>query len=133
MPGNSDAIEYACAACGAVNRIPRHRLYDDPHCGRCHEHVFPRNPVEVTDQTWKAEVEDSPLPTLVEFWAPWCGPCRYVAPALEEIARERAGKIKVAKVNVDENPRTAALQDVRAVPTFLVFRGPLLVERFTGA
>lgn len=135
-PGVSDQgdlVNYRCAQCGATNRIPRRRLGDDPSCGACHQKIFPRAPVVVTDDTWRAEVEDSPIPVLVDFWAPWCGPCRAVGPVVEEIARERAGKLKVAKVNVDENPRSAAMHAVRSIPTLIVVRGPLLLDRIVGA
>jgi thioredoxin len=128
-----DSVLYPCSACGGTNRILRSRLRDDPTCGRCKAKIFPRRPVTVTDATWKKEVEESPIPVLVDFWAPWCGPCRAVAPVLDAIAGERAGRLKIAKLNVDENPVTAARFAVQSIPTMIVFRGPLEVEQIRGA
>ncbi len=133
MDDAGDSVVYRCSSCGKMNRILRARLRDDPTCGQCKQKVFPRHPVTVTDSTWKAEVEDSPLPVLVDFWAPWCGPCRAIAPVLETIAGERAGRLKIAKLNVDENPHTAARFAVQAIPTMIVFRGPLEVDQIRGA
>jgi thioredoxin 2 len=131
--GTDDTVVTACSACGKMNRILRARLKDDPTCGQCKEKIFPRRPVTITDASWKREVEDSPIPVLVDFWAPWCGPCRAVAPVLESIAGERAGKLKIAKLNVDENPGAAARFQVQAIPTMIIFRGPLEVDQIRGA
>jgi thioredoxin len=128
-----DRVQAACAHCGAINRFPYARRMDDPTCGKCKQKVFPRQPVVATDGSWRDVVEQSPIPVLVDFWAPWCGPCKAVAPALEAIARERGGKLKVVKLNVDENPRVAGANGIRSIPALKLFRGPLEVDQQVGA
>jgi thioredoxin 2 len=130
---DDDTLQYACAHCGRTNRILRSRLTDNPTCGACKQHLFPDRPVAVTDATWNSEVEACPLPVLVDFWAPWCGPCRTIAPMLEEIAREKAGRLKIAKLNVDENPELSSRFKIQAIPMLMIFRGPTMVDEIRGA
>jgi len=130
---SSGFVHATCAGCGQVNRLPARRLADDPTCGRCKQKVFPHRPVEVTGATWAREVDTSPLPVLADFWAPWCGPCHAVAPALERIAGRRASRLKVVKVNIDENPDLAARFGVRSIPTMVVLRRGREVDRMVGA
>jgi thioredoxin len=89
-------------------------------------------PVVVTDATFAAEVEQSPLPVLIDLWAPWCGPCRTLAPVIDELAAELAGRVRVVKLNVDENPRTAARFNVRSIPTLLALRAGREIDRIVG-
>jgi thioredoxin 2 len=131
--GNEELVEQTCSNCAARNRFPRRRLLDDPKCGRCHQPVFPHRPVAVTDATFRAEVEECPIPVLVDFWADWCGPCKMVAPVLERVAEERGGKLKVAKLDVDRNPTIASRFNVRSIPSLILFRGPLVVDEIVGA
>jgi thioredoxin 2 len=128
-----DPIITACASCGRKNSIPKARIGDDPVCGACKQKVFPRKPVAVTDASWELDVQQSPIPVLVDFWAPWCGPCRMVGPVLEQIAAERSGHVKVVKLNVDENPRTAARFGVQSIPTMLLQKDGKALDQVAGA
>ena len=129
----TDFLQYACSSCGTINRIPPTRVKDDPKCGKCKNSIFPDHPVVATDATWAREVEESPIPVLVDFWAEWCGPCRAIAPVLEQVARERKGRLKIVKLNVDQNPRAATAHRVQSIPMLQLQRGPLFVDKQLGA
>lgn len=131
----SDAQLIRCPACGANNRVPREKIAQgrEPVCGRCKTPLLAGGkPLTVTDATFAAEVEHSPLPVLLDLWAPWCGPCLMLAPVLEQLAAELAGRVRVAKLNIDENPLTAGRFNVRSIPTLLVFKGGQEVDRIVG-
>jgi thioredoxin len=128
-----ETIVVACAQCGQKNRVLAARRGEQPMCGRCKQPVFPDHPVVVSDASWQGEVMAAPLPVLVDFWAPWCGPCRAVAPMLDTIAKDRAGQLKVVKLNVDENPQTASRFGIQAIPTMMVFRDGKVIDQLRGA
>lgn len=89
--------------------------------------------IEISDSTFEQEVLQSDVPVLVDFWAPWCGPCRAIAPVVDELANEYADKLKVAKCNVDDNPKTPSRYGIRAIPTLIIFKGGNVSEQITGA
>lgn len=112
----------ACPSCGASNRVPVARLADTGKCGKCHATLEPSKvPIEVKDRESFTEIlSATSVPILVDFWAPWCGPCRMAAPELKKVANEKAGEALVLKVNTDEIPSLAAEYKVRGIPAFAV-------------
>jgi thioredoxin 2 len=122
-----------CPSCGATNRIPALQPGRKAVCGRCKAPIDSAGgPVTVTDSTFADEVERSAMPVLLDLWADWCRPCHMLAPVIGEISSELAGRIKVAKLNIDENPHTAARFGVQSIPTLLVLRGGKEVDRLVG-
>ena len=124
-----------CPGCGATNRVPADRigLGLRPVCGRCKKPLPVQvAPVKVTDATFATEVEQSPLPVVLDMWAAWCGPCRMLEPVIEELAGQLAGRVRFAKLNVDENPTTASRFNVRSIPTLLVLKGGKEIDRIVG-
>ncbi|MBI5259367.1 MAG: thioredoxin TrxC [Burkholderiales bacterium] len=123
----------ACAACGAVNRVPADRLADDPDCGRCHRPLLDGRPLVLDERNFDAVVQGSTIPVLVDFWAPWCGPCRMMAPMFEQAARQLKGRVLLAKVNSDEAPGLASRFAIRSIPTLVRLDGGRETARRSGA
>lgn len=130
MSEGANGAVVACSACGARNRVKPPPAGSVPACGRCGA-ALPWL-VTGTDATFGREVSVA-LVVLADLWAPWCGPCRLVAPVVESLSRDHAGRLKVVKLNVDENPVTAERYGVRSIPTLLLFKGGELVDTLVGA
>ena len=134
---NDESVIVRCNSCGAKNRVPRNRLADNPVCGKCKSPLPAGSsvlkPVDVTDNTFHSEVLSFRGPVFIDCWAPWCGPCRTVGPIIEALAQEYAGSVKIAKLNVDENPQTASKYGIRSIPTMLMFKNGSLVNTLIGA
>jgi thioredoxin 2 len=123
----------ACPQCHSLVRVPEARAGEHPQCPRCKAQVLPGQPVALDVASFAAHVERSTLPALVDFWAPWCGPCRMMAPVLDHTAAERVTRLRVAKVNTDEQPQLAERFGIRSIPTLILFREGRELARQSGA
>lgn len=129
-----DFIYLRCKSCRTVNRIPAERLENQPICGKCKTLLeFPKTPVHGTSANFSQEVLDWPGTALVEFWAKWCGACRLVAPVLDQLAAERAGHLKVVKIDVDEEPHLAGHFKIKSTPTLILYQKGRMVNELAGA
>jgi len=129
----SDPLHLVCPTCFAVNRVPADRLHERPNCGKCHRPLFSDHPVELDEAHFDTYLTKNDLPVLVDFWAPWCGPCRMMAPAFAHAASQLAPRVLFAKLNTDEAQETAARYGIRSIPTMILFRRGQEAARHSGA
>jgi thioredoxin 2 len=127
------SLHVVCPSCAAVNRVASERLGHGPVCGTCKQALFTGRPVELTEGTFPRHVGRSDLPVVVDFWAPWCAPCRMMAPAFEEAAARLEPRFRLAKLNTEEAPSLAAQHGIRSIPTLALFRHGREVARQLGA
>lgn len=123
----------ACPQCHSLVRVPEVRALEHPKCPRCKAQILNGEPVALDGAAFAAHVERATLPVLVDFWAPWCGPCRMMAPVLDRTAELRATELRVAKINTDEQPQLAGRFGIRSIPTLILFREGREIARQSGA
>ncbi len=126
-------IHLVCPHCDAINRIPADRIDHKPACGKCKRPLFTGHPVELTDGNFARHISKNDLPVVVDFWAPWCGPCKMMAPHFESAAKQLEPRVRLAKLNTEQAQRTAAKYGIRSIPTLAVFRNGREVTRQAGA
>lgn len=129
----SESLHLICPNCQATNRLPKARLGQNPSCGRCHEPLFTGRPVELTSAMFVSYLGRNDIPLLVDFWAPWCGPCTIMAPAFAQAAAMLEPDVRLAKVNTDAEQGLGAKYNIRSIPTLALFKGGREVARQSGA
>lgn len=133
----NDSIIINCAKCGVKNRVPASKINERPVCGKCRAPLSASSssgtPLDITDNSFENEVLAFNGPVLMDCWAPWCGPCRMLSPVIEQIAKDYTGRLKVVKLNTDENPKIAMKFNIQSIPTMLLFNRGQQVDRMTGA
>jgi thioredoxin 2 len=128
-----DAIHIVCARCNAVVRVPRDRLQEPAKCPKCQSALFTGKPIALTTAAFDQHVSRNDLPVIVDFWAPWCGPCRMMEPHYERVALQLERQARFAKVNSDNEPQLSARFHIRGIPTLIAFKNGREVARQSGA
>ena len=132
-PTNGQRITVRCQFCETWNRVLAERASNRPKCGKCGKPMLIDRPISLTDETFARTIAESEVPVLVDFYADWCGPCKIMAPSIDQLAAENQGKLLVAKLDTDRAPRTAQSFDIRGIPTVIVFRNGQESQRSAGA
>ena len=129
----SESLHVVCPHCAAVNRLPAARLGEHPNCGQCRQALFSGSPIELTAGNFERQVGRSDLPVVVDFWAPWCAPCRSMAPAFAQACAELEPQVRFAKLNTENEQQLAARFNIRSIPTLAIFRNGREIARQSGA
>lgn len=129
----NESLKIVCGQCNSVNRVPSDRIDDAPSCGNCHRPLFDGHPLALTGTSFPIHIARSDIPIVVDFWAPWCGPCKMMAPAFEQAAREIEPRFRLVKVDTEQEPELAAKFAIRSIPTLAIFRDGREVARQAGA
>ncbi|MDB5755619.1 MAG: thiol reductase thioredoxin [Massilia sp.] len=129
----SDSVHVVCPHCEAVNRLERERLADQPVCGKCTKALFEGKPLEVDAARFDKHITRNDIPVLVDFWAPWCGPCKMMAPAYEQAAQRLEPNMRLLKLDTEQAQQLAARYNIRSIPTLALFKNGLEVARQPGA
>jgi thioredoxin 2 len=129
----SDSINIVCPNCDAVNRIPDGKLTSQPSCGKCKQALFNAHPIELSSNNFEKYITRNDIPLLVDFWAPWCGPCRMMAPAFIQAAEKLEPGIRLAKLNTEEAQELGTRYNIRSIPTLAIFKNGREVARQAGA
>ncbi len=129
----SDTHLLVCPHCATPNRVPAARLAEHPTCGRCKGALFIDHPIELDGPRLQKHLANDSIPLVVDFWAPWCGPCRMMAPHFEAAAGQVAPYLRLAKLNTEQHPAAGAALDIRSIPTLMVFKNGQVIGRQSGA